>query len=96
MNCHMNHDNDGNQQNHNGKNHIWHILMMVLCCGLPILLLSILSIVKFSNPSIEQGLLNIVPYLCPIMMIAMIPMMFMGKNNKNSGNCCDHKEDKHL
>ncbi len=83
MKCH------GNDNNANNKNHspIKHILMMVLCCGLPILIVAILPLLNIGG-SFKVMLATITPFICPIMMLFMIPMMF---RNMKKGNCCSNK-----
>lgn len=72
------HYNQGEHGNHSHKKHVFH---MILCCALPIIvLLSIPFISKFS-PGSSKYLILIAPFICPIMMISMIPMMFGGKKN---------------
>ncbi|MBL4933819.1 hypothetical protein [Clostridium paridis] len=85
MNCH----NDGKEK-HSGHNHnpLKHMLHMVLCCGLPIIVILSLPLITKFSPSEGLFLSGIVPFLCPIMMIFMIPMMIGG----NKKNCCDSKK----
>ncbi|MBU3144716.1 hypothetical protein KPL50_14385 [Clostridium sp. CF012] len=65
---------------------------MVICCGLPIVILFSLPIITKISPSTGRVVLKMLPFLCPVMMILMIPMM-MGGNKK--GSCCDNtNEDK--
>ena len=49
--------------------------MMVLCCAAPAL--ALLSIFLFGShfPAVSAFLLSIVPFLCPVFMIGMIPFM---------------------
>lgn len=58
---------------------IKHMMHMVLCCGLPLLILLVLI-------GYKGVLLNIVPFLCPIMMLIMVPMMLRGQK----GSCHDN------
>jgi len=68
--------------NNKKKGHFNHMWMMLLCCGAPILVLFVISLLGTSFPEIKLALVSILPFLCPIMMLIMIPMMFMkGKNN---------------
>ena len=62
-------------------NHIRHMMHMVLCCGLPLLILLALLLIGYKGI-----LLNIVPFICPIMMLVMVPMMMRGQK----GRCHDN------
>jgi len=79
MNCCNNKNNNSN----NGHSH--HMWMMILCCGAPILLLLIISLLGTNFTGIRVILAGILPFVCPIMMIIMIPMMFMKR--KGNGKC---------
>jgi len=58
------------------KGHMSHIKMMAICCGAPVLLLLLLPLLGYKG-----FLLGILPFICPIMMVAMMPMMMgMGRN----------------
>jgi len=85
MKCH------GDNKNTNNKKHgpIKHMLMMVLCCGLPILIVGVLPFLNIGGGS-KALLASITPFICPIMMLFMIPMMF--KSMKN-GDCCSGKKE---
>lgn len=85
MNCHE--DNKGNQNGHK-HNPMKHMLHMIICCGLPIVVVALLPIISRVSPSASTAISKIVPFLCPIMMLTMLPMMF-GGNHK--ANCCDNK-----
>ena len=87
MNCHE--DNKGKQSNHK-HSPVKHMLHMVLCCGLPIVIVSFLPLITKVSPGAGSAIGKIVPFLCPIMMISMMPMM-MGGNKKAS--CCDNKNE---
>ena len=58
----------------------WEPLMMVaLCCGAPILILLIITLLGY------QGILfTLLPFICPIMMVLMMPMMLRGGNKDKS------------
>lgn len=83
MKCHG--DDKEKQSSHN-HSPIKHMLHMVLCCGLPILIILTLPFVSKISPGIGGILGIIAPFICPIMMITMIPMMI---NNKQKTDCCD-------
>lgn len=75
MNC----CNDKNEeQKHESKKRLGnlkHLFMMILCCGAPLLLVSLLPVISAVIPGSENLLRTITPFLCPILMIGMIPMM---------------------
>jgi hypothetical protein len=83
MNCHG--DNKGKQGNHK-HNPLKHMLHMILCCGLPIVVVGFLPLISKISPGTAGFVSKIVPFLCPLMMIGMLPMM-LGGNKKSS--CCD-------
>lgn len=87
MNCHG--DNKRNKGNHN-HSPLKHMLHMILCCGLPIAIIGFLPLITRFSPNTGRVLGLIAPFLCPIMMISMIPMMF--SHNKKS-SCCDHSSN---
>ncbi|HEY5562354.1 MAG TPA: hypothetical protein VIK72_11485 [Clostridiaceae bacterium] len=68
-----------------------HMLMMVICCGLPVLLLIALPFIGIFGAGFKLTLGTIIPFLCPVMMLLMIPMML--KSNKNGKSCCDEKKE---
>lgn len=88
MNCHG--DNKGKDGTHK-HNPLKHMLHIVICCGLPIVVVGLLPLISRISPSASGIIAKIVPFLCPIMMIAMIPMMF-GGNKKSS--CCNNENNK--
>lgn len=59
---------------HQGKGHGHgsHLWMMVLCCGAPVVLLLLLPLLGSRFSILGAGIL---PFLCPLMMLFMIPMM---------------------
>lgn len=83
MKCH------GNNENKNKHSFLKHMFHMILCCGFPIVITLLLPLLSFNN-TLKSTIGAITPFICPIMMIFMIPMMLkMGKKD-----CCEHKEDK--
>ncbi|WP_027623006.1 hypothetical protein [Clostridium lundense] len=82
----------GNNKEKKVNNHsmLKHILHMILCCGLPIIIVGVLPFIAKASPSVANIIARIVPFLCPLMMISMILMMFMG--NKR-GSCCDNSNE---
>lgn len=85
MGCHDDNKSNGSNHKHSSLKHILH---MVLCCGLPILIVGILPVISRLSPSAGGFVSRIVPFLCPIMMLAMLPMMLKG-NKKDS--CCSEE-----
>lgn len=83
MNCHGN-----NKDNNKGHKHspLKHMLHMVLCCGLPIVIVGFLPLITKLSPSAGSLVGRIVPFLCPIMMIGMMFTMMSGSKEKS---CCD-------
>lgn len=81
-------DNNKEQHSTKGHNPIKLLFHMILCCGLPILIiLAIPFIARINLPA--AGFLGVIaPFICPIFMGGMIFMMF--RNNKKS--CCDKKK----
>lgn len=92
MKFNENKENINNNQKQTGHKHgpMKHMLMMALCCGLPLLLLLIIPFLGILGSGFKLTLLSIIPFLCPIMMLFMIPMMM--KSSKDGKSCCN--EDK--
>jgi hypothetical protein len=65
---------------------------MALCCGLPIIIIGALPLITRFSPGAGGILLRIAPFICPIMMISMMLMMFRG--NKK-GSCCSDANESH-
>ncbi|MBD7912287.1 hypothetical protein [Clostridium cibarium] len=82
MKCHENNKN----KKHNP---IKHILMMVLCCGLPYLIIGVLPFINASGV-LKNIIVGITPFICPLMMVIMIPMMVRAMKG---GSCCSKKEE---
>ena len=75
MNC-CNGKNEGQKQEpKKNLGHQKHIFMMILCCGAPLLVVSLLPVISAVMPGSDTVLRTITPFLCPILMIGMIPMM---------------------
>lgn len=86
MNCH-----EENKEKQEVRKHspLKHMLHMAICCGLPIIIIGALPLITKFSPAAGGILEKIAPFLCPIMMLAMLPMMFGGSKK---GSCCDNKE----
>ncbi|HEX3018029.1 MAG TPA: hypothetical protein VHP31_09275 [Caproicibacter sp.] len=94
MNC-CNHNND-NKNNNSHKGRISHMWMMALCCGAPLLIIILISVFGANFPAIRSAILPVLPFICPIMMVVMMPMMFMQHNhncNKEEGITDESKEN---
>lgn len=89
MNCHKN--NNSKNKSHGA---LKHMILMVLCCGLPILLVAALPFFKFASPAIRTSLAGIAPFICPLMMIFMLPMMIKGMRGEHSH--CEQRENNNL
>lgn len=81
MNCHEN-----SKEKRSTHNPLKHMLHMIICCGLPMLIVVFLPLITKFNPSAGNVLSRITPFLCPLIMFAMMPMMFGGKKK---ASCCD-------
>lgn len=76
-----------NRKDHCSKEHnpLKHTLHMILCCGLPIIILFSLPFIARFSPT-TAGILGIVaPFICPVVMGGMLFMMF--RSEKHS--CCE-------
>ncbi|MBC2582052.1 hypothetical protein [Clostridium sp. DJ247] len=85
MDCHDN--KNGNHKSHSSLKHMLH---MVICCAVPILIVAALPFLKL-NIALKTTILSIAPFICPIMMIFMIPMMLKAMRGEHSHN--KHIED---
>lgn len=94
MKCCNNAPDGGNKQENKHKGHMSHILMMAFCCGAPIILLLLLPLIGTGIPWLRGALSTLIPFICPVMMIVMIPMMFRKNKGNESGN--SHCETKRI
>lgn len=75
MDCH------GENQKHHGENseklhgHGLHMLLMILCCAIPLILLFALPALKINDPALNRIIASLSLLLCPLMHLIMIPMM---------------------
>ena len=77
---------------HKGS-HISHMLMMALCCGLPVLLIALIPLIGRYIPGISNSVYLLPLLLCPLM---MIPMMIGGMHEKKeSENQNDMQKSEH-
>lgn len=68
-------------------NPIKHMGMMGVCCLLPLLIISILPLLKISNLGTNILISGISSLICPIMMVVMMIVMF--RNGKKNSCCSD-------
>ncbi len=77
MNC-CNNNNKNERTSKTGKRgHAHPMWMMALCCGAPILILAVISLLGAGAIGTKTFLAGILPFICPVMMLVMIPMMFL-------------------
>ena len=88
MKCHGNNDKNGKHEGHSK-----HMLMMILCCALPVLILVSLPFIKNINPTIKNSIFGIAPLICPVMMIGMMFMMKKTNKNEDESKCRDNKQN---
>lgn len=81
----VNQKQDGHK--HNPMKHMW---MMALCCGLPLLLILAVPFLGVFGLRSKLTILSIIPFLCPVMMLFMIPMMM--KSSKDGKSCCNENK----
>lgn len=84
------------EESNNGKKHksaMSHLMMMALCCGAPVLLVSLVPLISSIIPGAQGTIAKIAPFLCPILMLAMLPMLLRkhGGGNKE-GNSSGMKQ----
>jgi hypothetical protein len=85
MNCH-----GKNQKDNKKHSMIKHMLMMPLCCGLPLLILAVLPFINI-GARFKAGIAGLTPFICPLMMLVMIPMMLKAMKKED---CCGNKNEK--
>lgn|GEM_PF-351114 len=102
MHCHDNKNSD-----HKSQDLLKHAIHMVICCAAPIIIIAVIPFLKL-NTGLRTTILNISPFICPVMMIFMIPMMLKGMGtvesnkdtnkdtNKGKVSMIDEKEDKNI
>jgi hypothetical protein len=66
--------------------------MMLLCCGAPVLLLLLLPAIGSFIPGASTVVGKIIPFLCPLMMLLMLPMMLKKNKGDGNGNIHNHCE----
>ena len=86
------HEDNKEKQGTHKHSPLKHMLHMALCCGLPLVIIGFLPLIARYSPGLGGILGKIAPFLCPILMMLMLPMML--RENKK-GNCCDDTNKKH-
>ncbi|WP_286909843.1 hypothetical protein [Clostridium sp. UBA1652] len=81
----MNFNKSNKRKDKHNHSPLKHMLHMVLCCGLPIIILSFLPLISRFSPRAGVFVSGIIPFICPLMMLGMIPMMLGGDKK---GSCC--------
>lgn len=92
--CHGKNDQHENGHGGNNKKHMSHMLMMILCCGAPVILLLLLPVLGGISPGFSSYVSKIIPFICPLMMFMMIPMMFKRENGNTDNKSCENKQIK--
>jgi len=86
MDCHGN-NNNSNGKGKGNKGALSHMIMMALCCGAPIIILLLVPfLIKIGASGLAKPLAVIVPFICPLMMVFMMSMMFKGRRDKTNTN----------
>jgi hypothetical protein len=83
MNCCHTDEHKTDNPKHHKSGHLAHILLMILCCAVPALILFLLPTIGNLIPGSARIIASIAPFLCPVMMVAMIPMMLRGRNSES-------------
>lgn len=81
----MNFNKSNKRKGKHNHSPLKHMLHMALCCGLPIIILSFLPLISRLSPRAGVFVSGIIPFICPLMMLGMIPMMLGGGKK---GSCC--------
>lgn len=80
--CNNNQGPNGHENGHKG--HSRHMLLMILCCAIPVVLLLLLPFLGINNPLIRSILSFGMLLICPLMHIMMIPLLFRKDKGKKS------------
>lgn len=81
MHCNMDKEENKKSSTHSPLKHMFH---MVICCGLPLLIILSLPFIGRYNQGIATLLGIIAPFICPIMMGGMMFMLFGKKKKENT------------
>lgn len=74
------------KQNAGSHSPLHHMLHMIICCGLPAIIIMMLPFIAGFSPAIAGFLGLIAPFICPLMMGGMFFMMFA----KGKSSCCEN------
>ena len=83
MKCHQNDEKNEKNRQHSTWKHMVH---MVLCCGLPFLIILVLPVIAGFSTKTATVLGLIAPFICPVMMGGMMLMMLKGRKNSAQHN----------
>lgn len=83
MNCHG--GNKDQQNDHGHKSHFKHMLMMVLCCAVPIAIILLLPVAGIDNALLKKLLSYSMLLICPLMHVMMIVPLFKKDKKKDDG-----------
>jgi hypothetical protein len=83
---------------HNHKHSpVKHLLHIIICCGMPVLIILSLPFISRYSPAAAAVLGVIAPFICPVMMGGMMFMMFGGhKKNPSHNYRMEEKESRRL
>ncbi len=78
-----------NKSGSKGHSPMKHMLHIILCCGIPMLIIFLLPFIAGISPAAAGVLGVITPFICPIFMGGMLFMMF----RKDKHSCCKEEEN---
>lgn len=99
MNCCHGNNNENKSNGSHGHKHggMSHMLMMALCCGAPVIILLLVPLLaKAGGTGTATLLAGIAPFICPIMMLFMIPMMLKNMKGGTDKKDCHQQEQLRL
>jgi hypothetical protein len=84
MNCHNNNEHNSREDvTTNKKTHMKHMILMVLCCAIPIILLLVLPILNLPEGGNLSSFLSFgIFLLCPLLHIVMMKGMMKHSNHQ--------------
>lgn len=87
MKCHGNNQEKQGKHKHSSLKHMLH---MIICCGLPIIIIALVPFIARYNSGLSKIMFVIAPFICPLMMGGMFFAMF---RSGKKGSCCSNKEN---